>query len=332
MRRGFTLIELLVAILIVSILLGGAYVTYIALVKGFGREAKSVETQIETAVGLELLRLDIEHAGYGVGEDQPDLPVFSPAPDSLWIRSVLNNTRLIRDSSGNPIHWSLVECLSAGGTPQVISGDDVTSLPPGTGLVFIGAANRVYIGTTNGTCPNVGVFVAMPYDTNVASGCLNQFCNIISYFLSAAQPLQTCNPNTRNLLRAVGAGQGQPLINCVADVRFTFDVDTDGDGRVDLRDANFQALDLDGDTNITADEVRRGLKLVNVYLLIQEGGFDRDFRFRNFRPCTVPPADPRLSQSCVLANPTTGVELYLPQNFTNYRWKVLKLSVIPMNL
>ncbi len=335
MRRGFTLIELLVTIVIVSILLGAAYVTYVTILGGFGRETKSVETQIETVVGLELIRLDIEHAGYGVGEDQPDLPLSSPAPDSLWIRSVLNNTRLIRDTvTGDPVHWSLVECNGPGLIPVVRAGDDVTNLPTNNvGLVFLGAANRFHAGTTTNTlCPGVGVFVAMPYDTTVANGCLNQFCNIISYFLSAVQPLQTCNPNTRNLLRAVGNAPGSPLINCVADVRFTFDVDANGDGTVDVRDGDFTALDLNGDTTVTADEVRRGLKIVNVYLLIQEGGFDRDYTFRNFVTCAVTPTDPRLSGDCVVANPTTGVQLNLPVGFANYRWKVIKLSVIPMNL
>ena len=333
MRRGFTLIEILVAILIVSLLLGAAYVTYITIIKGFGRETKSVETQIETAVGLELIRLDIEHAGYGIGEDQPDLPVeLDTVTNTLIIRSVLNNTRLIRDTvTGDPIHWSLVECQGPGLIPIVSAGDDVTNIPSNTGLVFLGAANRVHAGTTtDGTCPGAGIFVAVPYDTTVANGCTTQFCNIIRYFLSGGQNLPTCNPNTRNLLRAVGDSPGSPLINCVADVRFTFDVDRDGDGVVDVRDGDFSSLDINGDTAVTAGEVRNHLRAVNVYILLQEGGFDRDYDFRNFRTCSVAPADPRLSGDCVVTE--TGVELNLPLDFRNYRWKVVKLSVRAMNL
>ncbi|MDQ7038293.1 MAG: prepilin-type N-terminal cleavage/methylation domain-containing protein [Aquificota bacterium] len=333
MRRGFTLIEILVAVLIVSLILGAAYITYITVIRGFGRETRSAETQIEVAAGLELMRLDIEHAGYGIGEDQPDLPLeFDPATNTLTVRSVLNNTRLIRDTvTGDPIHWSLVECQGPGLIPVVKAGDDITNIPSNTGLVFLGAASRIHVGTTaDGTCPGAGVFVAMPYDTGVANGCTDQFCNIIRYFLSGTQNLTTCNPNTRNLLRAVGNSPGNPLINCVADVRFTFDVDRDGDGVVDVRDGDFSSLDVNGDTAVTAEEVRGHLKTVNVYILLQEGGFDRDYNFRNFRTCSVVPTDPRFSGDCVVTE--TGVELNLPLDFRNYRWKVLKLSVIAMNL
>ncbi len=338
MRKGFTLVELFVAILIVGIVLGAVYFTYITILKGFWKESSLAESQIETAVGIELIRLDIEHAGYGIGIDQVDLPVeLDRTNNSLIIRSVLNNTRLIRDSSGQPVQWSLVECSGAGGAPSVKAGGDVNAISGGAGLVFLGASSKTFMGqTTDGSCPSTGIFVAIPYDTSVTSGCGVQFCNRIKYTLSSNQDLTTCNPNTRNLLRAVGSGSGMPLINCVSDVRYTFDVDRDGDGAVDVRDGAFMDaassldLDLDNDGSVSAEELRRGLKAVNVYLLVQEGRLDREFKFTNHSSCSKPPTDIRLSNRCVVTD--TGVELYLPQNFNNYRWKVIKLTVKPMNL
>ena len=333
MRKAFTLVELLVAIIIVSLIIGAAYVTYITILKGFARESKSMETQLEVATGLELIRLDIEHAGLGLGEDQPDLPVeYDSSNNTLIVRSVLNNTNLITNASGDPVFWSVVDCPGSGMTPTINSGDDISGLPSGTRLVFLGAASRAYAGDTSGSCPDSGIFVVFPYDPSVASGCSVQFCNIIRYSLSASQNLSDCNGNTRNLLRAVGNSQGMPLINCVSDIRFTFDIDTDGDGVIDIRDGSFNDLDIDGDTVISASEVREHLKVVNVYMLVQEGGFDRGFRFTDYVTCSGTPSDVRLSSSCVLANPTTGIELFLPVNYENYRWKVLKLSVVPLNL
>ncbi len=342
MKRGFTLVELLVAMFIVSLILGTAFLTYITILKGFGRETSSIETQIETAVGIELLRLDIEHAGYGIGEDQPDLPVdFDIANNSLIVRSVLNNTRLIRDTvTNNPIQWSLVECDGSGLIPVVRAGDNINNLPSsGVGLIFLGASSKNFIGsTTDGTCPSSGIFVAIPYDATVVNGCTTQFCNIITYSLSSSQNLSTCNPNTRNLLRTVGSSPGMPILNCVADIRFTFDIDRNGNGTVDVRDGAFldvsgtYDLDLNNDGTVTADEVKSGLKGVNVYILLQEGKADKEFSFTNYVACVVAPTDTRFSGQCIVANPTTGVELYLPKNFQSYRWKIVKLSVKPMNL
>ena len=332
MKRGFTVIELLVGIAIFLLVVGAAYVTYISILKGFTRESKSVETQMEIVAGLEIVRLDVEHAGFGIGEDQPDLSVEgSTGGRTLTVRSVLNTTNLIRDTvTGEPVFWALVECASSGSAPTLISGDNISGLPNGTGMVFIGAANKHYIGQTAGTCPDSGTFVAIPYDTSVASGCTTQFCNGITYQLSTSQNLSSCNENTRNLLRAVGSGQGAPILNCVADVRFTFDIDSNGDGSVDVRDGDFSSLDVNGDSVVSPDEVRMYLKSVNVYVLIQEGGFDREFSFNNAVACSGTPYEARLSSDCVRVN--SAVELFLPLNYRNYRWKVLKLSVKPMNL
>jgi len=323
MRKGFTLVELLVALLIVSLVLGAAYITYINILGGFGRETASAETQIETAVSLDILRLDIEHAGYGLGEDITDLPIESDNESSLAVRSVINTTRLIKDSSGEPVMWALVECSSAGVSPSPVAGDSITALPSDAGLVFLGASNRHFIGNrANRTCPDAGVFVAVPYDTKVASGCTDQFCNKVRYYLSTNQTLDTCNPNTRNLLRAVGGGTGMPLLSCVADIKFLFDIDRNGDGVVDIKGGEFKDADINGDGVVSAEEVRRALKGIHVYILVQDGRKDKDFTFTNYTTCASGP--------CLIED--TNVELYLPPGFENYRWKVVKLAVRPMNL
>lgn len=332
MKRGFTLIELLVAIVILILILGAGYVTYITILKGFGREARSVETQMEIVSGLEVIRLDVEHAGLGIGEDQPELPVESDTSGrTLTLRSVLNTTNLIRDTVTNePVFWAVVECGGGGLLPSFRAGDDISNLPTNTSLVFIGAANRNYVGETNGNCPDAGIFVAIPYDSTVASGCVSQFCNRITYRLSADQNLDTCNENTRNLLRAVGDSPGAPILNCVADIKITFDIDSNRDGVIDIREGTFSNLDLDGDSTVSASEIRSSLKAVNVYILIQEGGFDREFSFTNYTSCSGTAYDTRLSSDCIQTG--AGVELFLPLNYRNYRWKILKLSVKPLNL
>ncbi len=338
MRRGFTLIELLVTMTIIFIVLAGAYIAFTNLLRGFKRESKSIETQVETTVGLELLRLDIEHAGYGIGEGQPDLPIelvsittsdpLYTNKEQLNIRSVLNNT------NQSTIGWALVDC-SAGFTR--VAGD---SIPSGTNVVYLGAGNKTFIA--NGTydegnasvCPGTGFYVAVPYDSTVASGCTTQYCNQISYVLSNSQNLSTCHPNTRNLLRAVGASAGNPLINCVADWKVRFDIDRDGDGNTDVYDGLYNSatgtndLDLNNDGFVSASEIRTGLKKVNIYVLVQEGRRDPSFTFSNAVPCAT-----SASGFCVRTDTGAGtLDLNLPTDYQNYRWKVLKLFVKPMNL
>ncbi len=343
MRRGFTLIELLVTFLIVSGALTIAYIAYINVIKGFKHQSKLVETQIETEIGIELMRLDIEHAGYGIGEDQVALPVeqrtvassdtLYPSKVEFTVRSVMNNTNQAT------VGWALVDCST--GFSQV-AGDVI---PANSEVVYLGAGNRIFIANgLFGTCPGTGFYVAVPYDAGVASGCgtdpTDQYCNAISYILSADQNLTTCHPNTRNLLRRVGAGTGFPVLNCVADWWVTYDIDRDGDGAVDVYDGAFNStttsddLDLDNDGVVTADEVRVGLKKVNVYILVQEGRRDPEFTFRNTVACTSSASGMTVASGrCVRVDTGAGsVDLGLPVDFANYRWKVVKLFVKPLNL
>jgi len=344
MRKGFTLVELLVTFFIISVALTVAYLAYINIVKGFKKQAKLSETQIETEIGIELMRLDIEHIGYGIGEDQDALPVESSVvatpTDSLYpnklqltLRSVMNNTNQAT------VGWALVDCSA--GFLQV-AGD---SIPNGGSVVYLGAGNRVFVANgTFGVCPGVGFYVAFPYDDSVASGCgtdpADQYCNEISYILSGSQNLETCHPNTRNLLRRVGAGTGFPLLNCVADWLVTFDIDRNGDGAVDVYDGEFNSatdvndLDLNNDGFVSADEIRYGLKKVNVYVLLQEGRRDPDFTFGNTVACATSSSGMAVASGrCVRVDTGAGtVDLGLPVGYENYRWKVVKLFVKPLNL
>ncbi|GEM_PF-600511 len=347
MKKGFTLVELLVTTLIVGITLTVAYVAYTNIIKGTGKQTKLLETQIETEVGIELIRLDIEHAGYGIGEDQdvsvvevnfkspPDIPNDPLYPEKLELslRSVMNNT------NQSTVGWALVDC--SGGFLQ-IAGDSISA---NTAVVYLGAGNRMFVANGNfGVCPGAGFYVAVPYDPAVSSGCGtnpgDQYCNVISYRLSSSQNLDTCHPNTRNLLRRVGEGTGFPLLNCVADWVVTFDIDRNGDGSIDVYDGEFNSattsndLDLNDDGIVTADEIRSGLKKVNVYILLQEGRFDPKFRFLNTVACVTSASGMNVaSGNCVRVDTGAGtLDLGLPVDFENYRWKVIKLFVKPLNL
>jgi prepilin-type N-terminal cleavage/methylation domain-containing protein len=63
---GFTLVELLVAMVMFVMVISAASQVFTSLLTQFKQQSKIVETQVEGLLGLEILRYDIEHAGFGL--------------------------------------------------------------------------------------------------------------------------------------------------------------------------------------------------------------------------------------------------------------------------
>ncbi|MFZ5906510.1 MAG: prepilin-type N-terminal cleavage/methylation domain-containing protein [Nitrospirota bacterium] len=68
MRReeGFTLIELMITMVIFVLVIAASANVFTGLLTQFKQQSKIVESNIEGIVGLELLKHDIRHAGYGI--------------------------------------------------------------------------------------------------------------------------------------------------------------------------------------------------------------------------------------------------------------------------
>ncbi|WP_457642419.1 pilus assembly FimT family protein [Persephonella sp.] len=308
--KGYSIIEVLITLLIVSLILSAAYFTYISIFKSVKGESETVELQMERIVGLELLRLDLEHTGYGIGKPLTIADEYrilekidmTPVP-GLMIRSTLNNT------NNATIGWVLCN-NNEGNDPikmELEAGNE--------NLVFVDNEGFIVGSVTDGLCPTNGILIGFPYDP-ASTGC-NGTCTEILYYLSNTNLPKHCHSGTYNLLRKVNnAAGGNPLLSCVADFRFTVDLDTDDNNIVDLRD---QPLD----NTISANDLRLQLKRINVYLLIQEGGFNPDYRFKNYQ------SDSKGNYIAV-----DGQKLYLPDSsdFIYYRWKVVKISVKPMSI
>lgn len=65
-RDGFTIIELLIVMTLFVIVLAITTATSTTILRQSTQQSKAAETQMESIVGLEMLRTDIEHAGYGL--------------------------------------------------------------------------------------------------------------------------------------------------------------------------------------------------------------------------------------------------------------------------
>ncbi len=338
--KGLSIVELVITMFIVLLVLSGAYFTYTNLLKGFKQETISVETEIEKLVGTELLRLDLEHAGYGMGEDEPFFPIewYEDASlgsyerymesKKLIIRATLNNTN--KKTYG----WILFKCSSSSiplkDSIVVDSRLDKTN----NSIVLLDDRKKIASTSTDlkltDECPNEGVFLGFPIDRDYVNkvgkfDCRFQICHAVNYTFSTSNPLGDCNPNTKNLLR-----EGKPILDCVADMKIQYWLDTNQDGKIDKvgsspieldndhlnETKNNDFVDLDGDGKITSPEIRKQLKLISVYLLMQDGKKDPEFVF---------------DAPSGYVETQDNVKLRLPPDFQHYRWKVIKITVKPIN-
>jgi hypothetical protein len=95
-----------------------------------------------------------------------------------------------------------------------------------------------------------------------------------------------------------------------------FDLDTNEDGSVDFRAEGGQHGSID-----TARNLRRRLKEVRVYILVQVGGRDPSY--------TYPVANVRVGDSSL---GTGKPDVTLTADQRQYRWRVISLNVTPRNI
>ncbi len=303
LRKALSLVELLVVLGMIVFVLSAVYVVYVKLFTGFRRESAIVTSQIETITNLDILRMDLQEAGFGIGSNckcnctdyvcnNDCLPIdFDKRKNALVVRSTYNLTN--KKTRG----WGIVDCTS---NYTLLTGN----LPSGASLVFLALETREIMGNgTIGTCPSSGIFLVFPYDSSVASGCINQFCNKIEYYLSTSSTAPArCATGTLTLMRKVGR-RAVPVFYCIADfkVRFRW---------------NGALVDPSTLSNISYEQEKNNLQQVNVYLLVQEGKRDSNLVFIKNKISV------------------DGVDLDLSDvpDYQHYRWKVIKISVKPMNL
>ncbi|RKQ64013.1 type IV pilus assembly protein PilW [Thermovibrio guaymasensis] len=317
MRKAFTLIELLIVLVITLLLLSAIYLGYISLFKNFLKQTTISTVQIESSVGLEVLRQDVEHAGYGIGLNESTLPIRTEVDSSgsyhLKIHSTYNT------SNDQTRGWALVNCTGIGMPPDQLAPDSSSEPFPSNKAVFMDLTGDVVNGYTNFACPDAGYYLAYPVPKiRLRSGekfvCTNQACVEIEYYLYNTSSKNPLCPDLPSLGRKVSwkvrngrtVGHLYPILDCVADFKVRYDW------------GNRAYVDPVTDSAIvgasSADE-RENLKVVHIYLLIREGKYDPNYTFTG-------------------NTSIDGVNLNLPSSpdSLHYRWKVIKLSIEPMNL
>ncbi len=313
--KGFTLLEIMITMFIVTAVVALTVPVYKSTVEGISAVSASEEAKLDNLLAMEMIRLDLQHVGTGIGLNETTPPIVYnepalPATPTLDLRSTLINT------NESTVGWALINCPG----PAVITAamyDVDQREDQGNNDFVLLDSNENYVANTNlgnNNCPAAGLFTAFPNSgadpATIANACNagTGFCTNIRYNLSAAQDLETCAIGTRNLLRTVSTGFSFPLVNCVADMRVRFDLDLNNDDRIVPAQGETGLAVLPG----TAAGIMNQVRNIDMYLLVQAGNEVRDLR----------------------SNPTLTVDginfsLAGVNNADNYRWKIYKVSGKP---
>ena len=143
-----------------------------------------------------------------------------------------------------------------------------------------------------------------------------------------------CSPAAGVLYKAVlnqsdGSMQDIPVLDCVADMQVVFGWNTGSDVSNDAVDTYTNADGTSpGGLSVATQPltdpkiIRTRLKLIKVYILAQDGGFDKNFTNTNTAMVIGETGE---------TGSTKSVNLTLT-DYRNYRWKLYRLAVRPKNL
>lgn len=357
--KGVTLIELMVVLAIFSIVMAGLYSAYSAQMKVGVKEYKLAESEMEFQIGKMVLGRDLFMAGYGIADDYSSVtPSFTPRvaeatdgnPDTL----TMVGTALGRESRATQA-WSYTMVTGPTLTthfypfsfPTVSFLNSQENLWQDDRIVYMNVTSRKLLGLGAGTNSVTGkswLFQYPPQGTDPTPGPLDtgvvayglqaasagSFADfpyyIVDYRLGTTGSLSSCAPGSQNLLRSennrIGSpNPGQPLFSCVLDFQVVFGIDTTEDGLIDCWDNGGQT-EAQG---YLVEVLRQRVKQIKVYILVQQGKKD---------PAYTASGPIRVGDATLNACGGGGVgrDVTLLATQSNYRWRVIALSVVPRNL
>ena len=348
-KKGVTLIELLVVMAILGIVLAMIYKSYIVVLKSQVQQSGIAQSNINNLIGLEMLRKDIEMAGFGLPwyvntssseavhdtkykPDPCDLNTNSSRPaafsfsnngntdannsDVLVIRSsvaALNNYTehwgYVYEDLDNTVHYRAL------GGDNNINGIHFAVIKPYNMEFF----KYVTSDDFGGSCkPGGNIFLLFGISNNEPSFPYNR----VDYYLRKSNTMPSrCAPGTYELYRATinqsdGKRNEQPILDCVVNFQVKFGLDNNSDGTIDSwSDAPYSSGTNSQDVS---KKIREQLRQVKVLIVYQEGKKDPEFTFNN---------------SFNQDNQTDNSTLFTPSGEQkHYRWKKVEFIVEPLNI
>jgi len=358
-EAGFSLIELIVVVAILGFVLAAISEMFVGLLRGFKQQSKITETNIEGVIGLEMLRRDIQSAGYGLPWIIPGGTTYSEATNAVALayndasdppRALLsgldvnNRAYLVIKAinvARNETCTKWTHLLSTGATTpwtpsseNLQSTDKVIVISPGTPAT---TSRTLVVNATTGefftTFSSLAGFSSadenrIVYGVDPNTDLIMPF-NRADYYVSTSVTIPgRCAPGTGVLMKAIVnqgnggfSGSSLPLLDCVADIQVVtyLDQSIPPDGIAETFSNGLSVAAGPG----AAQTIRDQLKEVRVYILAHEGQRDTSYTHTT-NPMLV-------GESATLGRnfdfTTNGIT-----NWQNYRWKVYTLVVRPNSL
>jgi prepilin-type N-terminal cleavage/methylation domain-containing protein len=347
---GFTLLEILVSLLVFGILGATIYSAYVTQMQHTSREYVTAQGDMELEIAKNILERDIVMAGFGLADDFSEVteanggvePVYvAPArgiaaANGVAVATVLNDQdaadELILTGTGLGLTSRVSQAWSASvtapdGTRALLTWDDprenfrnddnyiaidnpfTKKLDAGWPYIFDPSLTVSVWGT--GTVlygVSTDAAATFPYTA-------------VRYYLGGSVFPAHCAAGTVSLLRASSRdtatpGNGDPFFSCVLNMQVVLGLDTDDDHNIDMWDEGGVAA-----AALTQKSLRKQLKQVRVYILMQNGNRDESLQ----GPASMLVGDAALGIGQTITFDTA-------QSQEKYRWKLVTISVTPRNL
>jgi prepilin-type N-terminal cleavage/methylation domain-containing protein len=357
-ESGFTLIELLIVVTLFGILIMMSTDTFLIILRQSGQESKVVGSQIDSVVGINIMRYDIEHAGYGLPwsfqnsltyseadaspasnfNDSPNAPRAITAgngsgyngSDYLVVKSTVAGTSDASQkwtyiiAGQNPKAWDSAKLNLSDGDRVIVVRPraDANSL---TQLVMDASGSTFYTQYSSTSFPSA--FSPQKtserffiYGIDPTTGLRMPF-NRADYYVSrptSNMPL-SCAPNTGILYKAtVKHADGGGNTMPIIDCVADLQVLFG----IDTNGDGVVDSRTDNISSLNAGQIRERVREVRVYVLTHEGQVDTNYTHTT---STVTVGEFGLGRSFDLAG-TIGT------GWQNYRWKLYTLVIKPKDL
>ncbi len=379
-NKGFTLIEQLIVLVLFSVVIMITSNIFNALLPKAKSLAKSEISSTQGVIGLEMLRSDLEKAGFGLftGVDTSS-PTYSEAvttatpaynyndaPNGIPRAIVADNDLTSDVLSGtdylvikatnvavNPASqcWTVAKGSSAS---QVWGANDLKESRNDRVVVLTQSFKNnemyrklIYSGSNTTVAYKANAKYAAPFATY--SGNMQYYYYGLDSTSTTRTPFNRadymvkrvsgdvpdkCSPAAGVLYKSIlnqsdGTMQDLAVLDCVADMQVVFGWNTGSDASSYAVDTYTNADGKSPGGLSTADQpltdaetIMMRLKLIKVYILAQDGGYDKNYTNTNTAMYVGEFGETGVTKS---------VDLTLP-DYRNYRWKLYKLSVRPKNL